>query len=243
MMHQQPYDLSRMLRDSQLKSALVSEKERTINARRAALVELRQQVQAAQLDCAQRQTPLANEMARLNAAKEDYAISRNERDSHARAQQQRLNDLRDEETRLIHHGQATEHAIATAVERIRLARLDSAQFDAVDSAIASLKHRSESEEQTLAAFEDRVRTVDATVQQRRAVAKLHQLSLPNGEGIVLQSAAAAAVVEPTKLPQSLVTSRQQSAAQQHYGTAAGDHNDAGFADGATMVFFDDDSAN
>jgi myosin heavy subunit len=171
-------EITRVYRDLQVKAALVTEKERAVQTRRAALTELKQQVDMAQYECQQRQQPLAAELARLNAAKDECAAAKAERDRAARSQQMRLANLRDEDAHLQRSTQRMYDEIHQAVERVNLARQDASQSDDIDAAVATLQQKAQSEEETLRAFEARVQQVHSACQQRRGAAQLPQIALP-----------------------------------------------------------------
>ena len=171
-------DSAQLYRELQVKAALIAEKERALPARRAALAELKQQVETAQSECNHRQAPLAAEMQRLNAAKAECLEAKAQRENAARSQQQRLTELKEEQHALQHAIQQRLDAIDAANERVRRAREDAANADGIDAAIDAMKQRADAEAESLHAFEARVRDLHGASTSRRASAGLPQLDLP-----------------------------------------------------------------
>ena len=171
-------DVSRMYRDFHVKSALVAEKERSVAAKRAALAELRQQVEAAERDCQDRQVPLSHEMSKLNRAKEECTAVRAERDRALRVQQARISELKDEESMLQRSTQQLVESINRASERVSRARHDAADADAITSAVEALRVTVESEEASIEAHAAQVAQLTRSCETRREAAQLRQLPLP-----------------------------------------------------------------
>ena len=222
-------EVSRVYRELQIKGALVAEKERSVASRRAALAELRQQAETAQRECQQRQAPLTQELARLNAAKDECASVKADRDRASRAQQLRLTQLKDEERTLQSQSQELLTSIQRAVEKVHIARQDAAHSDAIDGAIAKLEAQTKAEEETLAAFEGQVRELEASSSRRRLATNLPQLPLPTEINVAADSRDEAPTAAPSAAP-SVAPSQSSRPAADIVDVPCGN----------TVVFFDEE---
>uniref|UniRef100_A0A7S1Q4W4 Uncharacterized protein n=1 Tax=Neobodo designis TaxID=312471 RepID=A0A7S1Q4W4_NEODS len=221
-------EVSRVYRELQIKGALVAEKERAVANRRAALAELRQQVDIAQRECQQRQAPLTQELGRLNAAKDECASVKADRDRAARAQQLKLTQLKDDERTLQSQTQELLTGIQRAVEKVHFARQDAAQTDAVDDAIARFESQVRAEEETLTAFEARVDELEASSSRRRHGTNLPQLNLSSEPHAHSDESAHRVPVQPHTVPS--VAPSQVRPADAPVDIPAGN----------TVVFFDEE---
>ena len=155
-------DIPKMYKDLQMRSAVVSEKERAIAMKRQALAELRQHVQGLGDQCQKKQQMVTSEAMKFQQKKQLQDMKWGERHRHEAAETERLQAVqRDEQTMAAGIAQMEEDT-ANLTQQLQDARSDSKLIEETKTSISELSASLELEDGRLVEFE-------------RAVAKMETL--------------------------------------------------------------------
>lgn len=159
-------DIPRLYKELQLTSALIAEKEKHLGARRQALQELRIQLKAGMDTCAERQSLVAIEAAKLNEAKKDLQEKQQRKASKLHEQQNRIITLEQEEGRLQRQATKAKNDISTMLDRVQRARSSTAAVEEISQQIPALQQKYAKREAEINEFESKVKAAETESQQR-----------------------------------------------------------------------------
>lgn len=155
-------------RDYQTRSTILMERERALEVRRAAVMELRQSVHQLQLENDSREEQLCSERARYAQKKMLQDDKVGAKDAQIRAQQDRLQQLINEEERLTKELQkCTDEVNAAAAELERRQELEG-RLREVKERLTQLKYQLEDKDAKVMKLETRLARQEMATEKRHA---------------------------------------------------------------------------
>jgi hypothetical protein len=160
-------DIPRMYKDLQMRSAIVSEKERALTAKRQALAELRQHVQQLADQCQKKQQQVHAESAKFQAKKQLQDVKWGERHRHDAAEVERLQVVEQDEQTMAAGIAQMERDTADVAQQLADTKGDAAVVEEAKGRLAALATALEADDSNVAEFERAVAKLEADLGKRQ----------------------------------------------------------------------------
>lgn len=171
-------DIPKLYKDYQVRSAVISEKERAIASKRAALVELRNQVHTLTDHCNRRQSMLNQEATKFAQKKQIQDEKWNERHRVESVTIGKLQSVLSDEHTMVAGIAQMEQDLMNAAQSVVDARADAKMLEEAKASMSALSFTLETEDASTLEFEKSVAKQEATLAAR--VQRLTQ-QMPNND--------------------------------------------------------------